>query len=143
MIWNICFAISLLIIVTTVTAAFFIHLSAVKRLQYKPVRTYLLIGLFVSLWCLLFPIAFESGQQSVSNTIKSLAFSLLRTIRLFGINDISFINREVPSSVSVYPYYTLLLTGLCVCAPILTVSYILSLFKDLNYEFDYFYFFLK
>lgn len=92
-------------------------------------------GAFLSAWVLFFPICYEQFEASppFPQVADALLISMHNAIRLFVVdNDIATVTDFVGADGWLSVGYTLLGAALFVLAPILTVGFILSFFKNLS-----------
>ena len=98
-------------------------------------------GAFLSAWALFLPICYDqfAAQPATPQLLDTVLISMHNAIRLFVVdNDIATVTDFVGSEGWLAVAYTLLGAALYVLAPILTVGFILSFFKNLSSYARYF-----
>ncbi len=138
--WIISFIISLLIIVAGISFAA-LYRKNDKCKSHFNLTSILICTVFISSACLFFPVYRLSIEGSNIPAIKAALMSLHNSIRLFVVDgDFQFLfDFKDQITPSILPFYEILVIIEFIVAPILTFSFVLSFFKDLQANMDLFF----
>lgn len=133
-IWSICFALSIAVIIITIVL-FIFRKKVTSLLGLGDLTTYGILygGVFVSIYILIFPFIDD-------DVIQHLAINFYNSLRVFT-GDFDYDAEIIANSgETLSRYYSFILSALYVIAPILTISFIIQIFKSfvakLNYKFN-------
>lgn len=115
-----------------------------KRRWLSLINT-LLVGVFVSAFFMFVPIHYASCVKTLAGKAQAVLLSLFNSMQIFALGcEFAFVDEHLsacPAELQIW--YRLLASGLFFFAPILTFSFVLSLFKNLSEHFKYFCSFFK
>lgn len=139
MIWVTCFSISSCILIVSVLTSMLSCSSRVKSSRTVSGFKILLTGTCAASVAMFYPIYYGMFEGSAAQILKTVLLSVHNTIRLFVIDgEFDIINDSVSSMpAQVGQAYPILASVIYVLAPILTFSFIISIFNDLSAHFNF------
>lgn len=138
MIWTVCFIIS-----ASILAASVLYILAAMR-KYKSGRILrpfhvIFAGVFAAVLAGLMPVMANMFEGQAGSIIKICLFDVLQTIQVFTFNagaDL-IIDNISSASTNISGIYSTYMTILFFVAPVLTVGFIISLFRNVMAEISY------
>lgn len=131
--WNICFFISLIVLICSVMGSIIMSKSRYRRSIIFQPSNFLFVGVVISATILFFPIYANTFKNSRCGILETILIAIHNTIRLFIVDgEFDFITsniNELPDWLA--RAYTSLFSVLFVLAPILTFGFVLSFFKNI------------
>ena len=138
MIWNTCFIISLSILILSIICAVNAYHNYQDSRRLTPFNT-LLAGVFLAVFTGMVPVFAAMLEKETGFVFKLCVYDVLQTVQVFTANVggdfiLDNINSATTAISGVYSTYVSLLLFV---APILTVGFIISLFKNALAEINY------
>lgn len=130
MIWNICYAISLVAICASFLL--FIRQYKWKKANFSSAVKTLIIGFAIGLFTMLLPIQLDAFSDDAVGVPKAILTAINTTLRAFFLTDINFMHQGLSIDKGLYAVYSFTLMLLCFVCPLLTVSYIMSFFSKIR-----------
>lgn len=131
MIWNICFIISIAILLCSVFAALILTNKQKGNDVLSPFNV-ILGGVFVSVFTGMIPMFAVMLKDELFSVLKLVVFDVLQTIQVFTVNvgaDLILDNIN-SSATALSGAYSTYMSALFFVAPILTFGFLISLFKN-------------
>lgn len=138
MMWNVCFIASILVLVL---ALLYIGIGRKKNRRRGMLTPYhtIFFGVFLAVYIGLIPVFALRLEEESAFLLKLFAFNILQTIQVFTVNvGGDFIMDHINGKTTgIHEAYSAYMTCLFFIAPILTFSFLVSLFKNILPEFFY------
>ena len=137
--WIICFVIGLIVIAMAVAAAIRFRHAHRKDKRFFTAIQILFAGVFCSAFFCLLPVYYQVHRDATGSILKTVMSSLHTTFQVFTIDvDSEAILESVNiQSQTLRSMYTVYLSVLFVCAPLLTFGFIFSFVRNLSASVKY------
>lgn len=136
--WYLCFWLSIGSFILMTGAAFYLHNSKKAQKRKVYLLNWLFAGVFAASFCLFLPVYMTAAPAEFMHW-RALLLSVFHTLQVFALGcDYGIIAEGIavcPDQIA--SAYQLWAACLFVLAPVLTFSFVLSLFKNISANFNY------